>query len=135
MTKKLDKTTSPAGTKITANSVKTKDVDKLLTAANTIDLHDVEPGEQIAVALILTRIGESYGYDTVGSTKDFQIIGTEKVHVYKATGVAFVTIDEVRDVVAVMAMKILEDEEQRKNGGQQRLPIDEDPDGHHDDER
>ena len=84
MTKKLDKTTSPAGTKITANSVKTKDVDKLLTAANTIDLHDVEPGEQIAVALILTRIGESYGYDTVG---------------------------------------------------QQRLPIDEDPDGHHDDER
>ena len=109
MTKKLDKTTSPAGTKITANSVKTKDVDKLLTAANTIDLHDVEPGEQI--------------------------IGTEKVHVYKATGVAFVTIDEVRDVVAVMAMKILEDEEQRKNGGQQRLPIDEDPDGHHDDER
>jgi hypothetical protein len=78
MTKKLDKTTSPAGTKITANSVKTKDVDKLLTAANTIDLHDV---------------------------------------------------------VAVMAMKILEDEEQRKNGGQQRLPIDEDPDGHHDDER
>lgn len=120
---KLASDESPAGTKVTSNSVKTKDVDKLLTAANTVDLHDVEPGEKIAVALILTRIGETYHYDTVGTETDFKITSTEKVHHYRASGVAFVSIADVHDVVAVMALKILDDEEARKSGGQGKFPL------------
>lgn len=120
---KLASDESPAGTKVTSNAVKTKDIDKLLTAANTVDLHDVEPGEQIAVALILTRTGETYQYDTVGTVTDFKVTSTEKTHLYRASGVAFVSIEEVHDVVAVMALKILEDEEQRKNGGQGKFPL------------
>jgi hypothetical protein len=120
----VDKTISPAGTRITAHKVKTKAIDKLLTAANTVDLHEGEPGEQIAVALILTRVGEDFDYETVGDTRNYQIIGTTKVHKYIASGVAFVPVDEVHDVVAVMALKILEDEEQRKNNGQGKLDLD-----------
>ena len=118
--------TDPDGNRIWAHSLKQKDMDKLLTKASVIEPQTVKVGESIAVAVRLVKTGEEFKSDVYNG----QVNSTEKIHHYKVEGIAFVPEDEVRDAVAYMALRILEEEEIRKAGGQQAFnftePDDED---------
>jgi hypothetical protein len=103
---------APDGTKITAHSLTMVEMNRALTRASRIEPQDVEAGEAICFAVRAVKIGESFKYDVAGGG----VVAVEMIHNFRIDGLAFVPEEEVREVVAVMALKILEDEELKRSG-------------------
>lgn len=112
--------TDPDGNRVWGHSLKQKDMDRWLTRAAFIEPQYAKVGESIAVAVRLVKTGEEFKSEVSNG----QVTSTEKIHHFKVEGIAFVPEDEVRDAVAYMALRILEEEEVRKNHGQQSFNFD-----------